>query len=208
MEKLKTFLILAVVVCAVVFLAVFFGSDANEESYDNMVEYVDDGDYETALNMFNANSSLRHYEDGETYYNYVNAISLYNNGYVTEAYNRFLLCKDFKDTSDYLLKMEWFFKEIEGRYILNKYSQTYFISFEDNIATLGIEGQTDIKYDIVAKNLDTEGTMVFSVGFSKSAKGTVDEEYMISLGSNRSKLIVSTAEQSTSTAFCGEYVAE
>lgn len=118
---------LALFVCVVLIYGLFCGCkqpDFKRQKYDNAVAYVDNGDFEEALNIFESDYSLRSYNDGANYYNYAKAMTLYNKGIVSKAYESFLKCGGFKDTSDYLLMLERFFEEIEGRYNNNVYGQT------------------------------------------------------------------------------------
>ncbi|MBE6793524.1 MAG: hypothetical protein E7532_01105 [Ruminococcaceae bacterium] len=189
---------------ALVLIILTFGAvlcACNEDPFQSIKSKIEKGDYQGVCDEVDRNYKLRN-EEGQKYRDYASAMLVLEEGNLKKAHLMFQSIEGFLDVNDTILKLERFFSEIEGEYVAENILGTYFIKINDKgIASVGAFDVIEYDYNVFATDLDTNGTIHFSLGFDYSK----DKFYDVTLDSDRETMFVANAEGSDHDVFDGTY---
>lgn len=220
--KKKIFLFLALVMC--LSLRACGGGSANtppsvEDNYAKLVEYATNGQYPEAMSLCQSNSDVLTYKDGQAYFDYCDAMYIYESGGIGFAYNKLKTVPDILNAKSTLDKIAERIGNLNGYYIEDNGLGAYLhMVIRDGLVSFEVIGYSDENqnFDYNAEDVHwwelvcstyTNGTEFLGIGRYSQYYEEVEIDYALNIFDDSSEIMVIKFEGSDSeyTIFNGLY---
>lgn len=187
----------------------------NEDYYLQLTALAEEGKYDDAAKLAYKGTSLKEYKDAADYFNYCEAMKMYENGGIGKAYSMLKTAPEILKTKDTLAEIEAKIGALEGHYVEDNGRGAYLhIYIRDGKVATEVESQYE-DVEIVVEDEDyifelvlsefTTGEKFIGIGNCWSASEKPDVDYVVHTYEDSTDIMVIAMEGSEYDTFNGLY---